>query len=40
MLGLQIQAPIRHECADEKVVDEVETRKVEVKGMAQNVYVV
>ena len=31
MLRLQIQAPIRHERADEKVVNEIKARKVEVK---------
>ena len=36
LLGLQIQAPIRHERAYEEVVNEVETGKVEVKGVAQS----
>ena len=36
MLGLQIQAPIRHKRADKEVVNEVETGKVGVKRVAQN----
>ena len=36
MLGLQIQAPIRHKRADKEVVNEVEAGKVGVKRVAQN----
>ena len=35
LLRLQIQAPIRHECADEEVINEVKTGKIEMKGVAQ-----
>ena len=36
LLGLQIQAPVRHECAYEEVVNEVKTGKIEVKCVAQS----
>ena len=36
LLGLQIQAPIRHERAYEEVVNEVKAGKVKVQGVAQN----
>ena len=40
MLGLQIQTPIRHERANEEIIDEVKSREIKVKGVAHNVNLV